>query len=173
MIKKAVTLCMTLALGLCLIPTVSTAAPPVQQVTVINPTSVPVPVKDLDNPALQPFQWFFSITFDPTQGTNGQSFTVPAGKRLVIEFVSATVALERGLLVDAVVTTTVNGIEGKHHFIPTMVGAAWGFQYSYLISMETRLYADPGTKVEFALTDNYTGNGGSWGTISGYLVNLP
>jgi hypothetical protein len=74
-----------------------------------------------------------------------------------------------GLIVDAVVITTVDGIEASHHLIPTSIGPAWGLPLSYLISKELRLYADPGTTVKFIVTDNLTGNGGAWGTISGYL----
>jgi len=153
-------------------PTVPTAVAPVQRVKVINPASNPVPVIDVDNPARQPFQQPFNFSFDHTQGTNGQSFIVPAGKRLIIEFVSGSVALERGAVVDVVVTTTVDGIEGGHHLIPTSMGPAWGLPLSYLISTAMHVYADPGTKVQFSITDNLTGNGGSWGTISGYLIAL-
>lgn len=173
--KIAIILCIASALGLYLIPTVSIAATaaPTQPVRIMNTFSQPVPVSDVDNPARQPFQQLFNFSFDHTQGTNGQSFVVPAGKRLVIEFVSAAIALEMGLVVDAVVTTTVGGIAGGHHLIPTSMGPAWGFPLSYLISKDIRVYADPGTTVGFSITDNLTGNGGAWGTISGYLINIP
>jgi hypothetical protein len=60
-------------------------------VTVINTPAQPVPVRDVDNPARQPFQ---TSTSSLTNAFNAQGFgltltTVPAGKRLVIEFVSA------------------------------------------------------------------------------------
>jgi hypothetical protein len=170
--KIALFLSIASVLGLYLIPTVSIAAPSLP-VHIMNSSSQPIPVSDIDNPARQPIQQLFNFSFDPTQGTNGQSFVVPAGKRLVIEYVSAAIALEMGLIVDAVVTTTVNGIEGGHHLIPTSMGPAWGFPLSYLISKEIRVYADPGTKVQFSITDNLTGNGGAWGTISGYLITIP
>jgi hypothetical protein len=159
-------------LGTCLVP-LSAYAAATTNVTVVNTATQPVPVLDVQNPAKQPFQYFFNFNFDPTQGGNGESFIVPVGKRLIIEFVSATMAVERGSIVDVVVDTTVGGVEGTHHLVPTSVGAAWGFPMSYIVSKDMRVYADPGTKVSFGITDNLTGNGTSWGTISGYLISVP
>ncbi len=163
-----------LLFSLLFVQTGFTAPPPPPgptPVTVVNGTATPVPVTDVDNPARQPFQHPFNFTFDPTQGGNGTTFVVPSGKRLVIEYASATIGLERGAIVDVLVATTVNGVEGQHHLIPTPMGPAWGFPLSYLVSKDLRVYADAGTTVSFGMTDTISGAGISFGTISGYLVN--
>src|SRR5689334_11649648 len=50
--------------------------------------STPTPIQDVDNPARQPFM--FTQIFVPKTGGQAQVyFNVPAGKRLVIEYVTA------------------------------------------------------------------------------------
>lgn len=77
--KIAMILCIASSLGLYLIPTVSIAAPaaPSLPVRIMNSSSKPIPISDVDNPARQPFQQLFNFSFGHTKGTNGQSFVVP------------------------------------------------------------------------------------------------
>src|SRR5437899_11619632 len=60
-------------------------------VNVVNTTASPVPVRDVDNPARQPFQAEAMGGFADGASTTGDIpiGAVPAGKRLVIEHVSA------------------------------------------------------------------------------------
>src|SRR5438132_10795306 len=59
-------------------------------VNVVNTPASPVPVRDVDNPAKQPFQAEAMGGFADGASTTGDIpiTTVPAGKRLVIEHVS-------------------------------------------------------------------------------------
>src|SRR5437899_3945 len=59
-------------------------------VNVVNTTASPVPVRDVDNPARQPFQAEAMGGFADGASTTGDITigAVPAGKRLVIEYVS-------------------------------------------------------------------------------------
>jgi hypothetical protein len=73
----------------CGLATMSMAAPAwaahgATPVTVENPTTSPVPTTDVDNLALQPFQKNL-LPHSSTSSQATDTFTVPPGKRLVIE----------------------------------------------------------------------------------------
>jgi hypothetical protein len=146
---------------------------PPKPVVVVNEPSSSVPVtgivqaRDLDNPARQPFQAFMNTT--------SPSFTVPEGKRLVIEYVSgsisgsATCTVNFGLLRTALV---VNGTEvAMAHFLPAAERLS---PISMVIAQLTRFYADPGTEVRLrAETDPNNCDIGFSAQISGHLVDVP
>jgi hypothetical protein len=145
-----------------------------QNVEVVNTPSV----KDADNPARQPFHYTGSVNMG--YNTWYQSFTipVPAGKRLVIEQVSAYVTTAIvGVIPSAYVLATTGGVDAY-----AALPLAYGGEYSdklYLGTQSVRLYADPLTNVVMKLTRSRDLNGGFNGvtsgtmTISGYLVTLP
>ncbi len=58
-------------------------------VTVTNTDAAPVAVRDVDRAATEPFQTASVSTFFPTSFAATDLVTVPAGKRLVIEYASA------------------------------------------------------------------------------------
>jgi hypothetical protein len=152
------------------------AQQPPLPVTVTNGITRPVPMFGTDNPAFQPFQ--HSAEFSTSVGV-GSGFititTVPAGKRLVIEFVSVDVFNFAGSPVHSVyITTTTAGVTTYHRFVLFGQGLdAFGNGVS-AAAQQVRLYADPGTTVSGSLTRS-----GSVGTaeagfhISGYFVDLP
>src|SRR6266568_3412190 len=74
---------------LALLP-IAQAAPSPSNVMVVNTPASPVPVRDVDNPARQPFQAQVVGGFADGAATTGDIpiTTVPAGKLLVIEHVS-------------------------------------------------------------------------------------
>jgi hypothetical protein len=131
-------------------------------VTVSNTAANPVPNRDQDNPAQQPFQ---QIAQPDTRGT-GQTraetdFTVPAGKRLVIEYVSAGIAAGNG---SVAVETTAGGNPAAYYFInPAAPVSTRGF-------FPTRIYADPNTNVSVVVTG---ANTQADVELSGYYVNIP
>src|SRR5690349_10370505 len=91
-------------------------------VTVMNANAQPVPNRDQDNPPQQPFQFTVNTTV-PASGIlfNLPLFTVPAGKRAVIECVSAygnTAPAPGGLIQ---IVTTTGGTTG---FFNTLMQAA-------------------------------------------------
>src|SRR5216117_2665883 len=69
---------------------IAQAAPSPSNVNVVNTPASPVPVRDVDNPARQPFQAEAVGGFADGASTTGDILitTVPAGKLLVIEHVS-------------------------------------------------------------------------------------
>src|SRR5437870_8952863 len=66
---------------------IAQAAPSPTNVNVVNTTASPMPVRDVDNPARQPFQAEVVGGFADGASTTGDVTitTVPAGKRLIIE----------------------------------------------------------------------------------------
>jgi hypothetical protein len=170
----------------------SFGAPPPGEVKVINTSTQPVPtvitntpttkiktdadnpifVQDVDNPARQPFQQ--KMNFNLADGFSEVCMpiaTVPAGKRLVIEYVSAKVNIPGGQKLRALnVFTNLNGDFAYHFLVPTPTGAF----NEYVAGQQVRLYADPNTQVNIcASRDTGDGIAPVQATISGYLVDLP
>jgi len=108
-------------------------------VTVVNPTNAPVPTTNANEPALQPFQ----VTLSPHSSTTNNAtdyFTVPAGKRLVIEYYNAFPASDlAGATEFMSLQTTAGGVTATYRvFNVTTFTAA---------NQTVRIYADPGTTV--------------------------
>jgi hypothetical protein len=99
------------------------------------------------------------------QGT----FTVPAGVRLVIDYISADLACNPGgsMLFD--VATTFNGAEVESHLPLFNNGVILG-QQVFSVSSMTRIYADPNSVVTIALLGPTTGGGGSITGVYGHFV---
>jgi hypothetical protein len=131
-------------------PTVKLA--PGESLTVGNTAANPVPVRDPDNPARQPLQQSLD-----SSNPNRTSFQVPLGKRLVIEYVSAVSSMPAGqklLLVTLQTDVSVNqnptGI--LHFFTPTLTGRDTTGRDIFVVSQQTRLYAEPGSTVVLGVT---------------------
>jgi len=156
-------------------PTVNVGNQPT--VTVATSTPTPLLVRDVDNPARQPFQDQETATFDALNPfTNVDSVPVPAGKQLVIEHVSVITTLPVGQkLLIASVQPFVGGM-GTGHFLTVIAqgtNAAGTADYS-VASQDIRLYADPGLPISFHAERNGTaGTGSVTFEISGYLINMP
>jgi hypothetical protein len=139
-------------------------------VQVVNGSDTPVLGRDVDQPARQPFQRGVQLAFAAGQGTASAEFTVPANKRLVIEYVSARISLTEGNLHWFSVRTAAGDSTGTHFFAPMPIP---NLPNIYTISQQTRLYASPGSTVmiEARRTINFDADSGSAG-ISGYLVAI-
>ncbi len=139
-------------------------------VQVVNTTSSPVPNRDVDNPANQPFSANIGIRpFVPS------SFNVPATtgsgqpvRRLVIEEVDGNCSVATGTtLFTLQLSTVANGVNTQHFLPFSGIGVVGGGEVNGAES--TRLYADPGTSVSIA--QNSSDNRVECGVnISGYLV---
>jgi hypothetical protein len=120
------------------------ADPPV---TVTNTPTNPVPVQEVDNFAKHPFQVGASGV---TNAFNPSGFTmtvVPAGKRLVVEFISASCnPTGMGGVVPGPLAILAAGFIG--HFIALTPGTGAGHAG---VSQMMRLYAEPGTNVNLTL----------------------
>jgi hypothetical protein len=134
-------------------------------VTVENPATSPVPTTDVNESALQPFQ----ATLFPHSSTSNEStdsFTVPAGKRLVIEYYSSQPQDLSGGAAGMVLTTTAGGA-----FVQYIVYV--NANTTNQVNQTVRIYADPNSTVEaFAFNANAASSAG-FVTVSGHFVNVP
>lgn len=145
--------------------------PPTVDVRVVNTPDV----RDADNPARQAYQQEVGLKVEEGMGTGSTDFEVPAGKRLIIEFVSAEVHAPPGQSCDVRIGTS-NGDNGRSHFFAATQVAPTDLGNEIMVSQVTRLYADPGTKVVVVvrrLATSQTGSLQGAVSISGYLVNVP
>jgi hypothetical protein len=128
----------------------------------------------MDNPARQPFQAAVEITMpDGTEGQNG-FVTVPAKKRLVIEYASGEAFVPTGQKAVFSVFTTIGGAPtGTQHYLHTDAMGNFGAPDYFRAGQVVRLYADPGTTVMLrADRDLATGSALARMSISGHLVNV-
>ena len=130
------------------------------------------PIHDVDNPARQP--WACGIANYTSAVTNRNQFScpaVPAGKRLVIEFVSLRIELPAGVQIDGLsLIATTAGVSHAHYAI---LIASPANNQRYNVAQLTRIYADPGTTVSGLVEGTVSSDLVVLGTLSGYLVNLP
>jgi hypothetical protein len=139
----------------------------------------PLTVKDADNPARQPWQHRFNLPVFTGTVVTCDTADVPAGKMLVIEYVSAN----EDLLPDAIMThldviTTQGGTRVRHFFTPSGTGRELaGTARAFVVSQSTRLYSEAGTaSVEVCAqigTDFQSSSGDAQAGLSGYLVDVP
>jgi hypothetical protein len=152
---------------------------PDRRVIVTNtplPVSGTVFVRDVDNPARQPFQIGFPFTMNSGTEQVFQSITVPDGKRLVIEYVSmgsGSVPVGQHLFI--ILRTFVGGVGAFHYVAVTPQGrlAPPNVADTFVASQPMRVYADPGTTVTIQMQrdSGYAACGPNL-TVSGYLVDV-
>ena len=151
-------------------------------VNVVNTPASPMPVRDVDNPARQPFQAEALGGFADGASTTGDILitTVPAGKLLLIEHVSVfgtMLPLQR--LVSGALLHEVAHNLGHDHLPISAQGSNADGSRDYFVAnyVSVRLYAYPLTSVTgIAERDGHdlTVNLGSVSyAISGYLVDCP
>jgi hypothetical protein len=136
----------------------------IQTSAVVANSNAPLLIQDIDNPARQPFSTTVAIGQLP--------FNVPAGRRLVIEYVSSAFAVCHGCHVfDVAITATSASNPTAHHVLATFVGTGADLLDHFIIAQALRVYADPGSAVSVSLNTEQAQGGNV--TVSGYLVNLP
>jgi hypothetical protein len=132
------------------------------------------PVCDIDHPARQPFQAAVEITLpDGTGGQNG-FVTVPAQKRLVIEYVSGEAFMPTGQKCVFSVITTIGGAStGARHYLDSDAMGKFGAPDYFRAGQVVRLYADPKTTVMLrADRDLAVGSATARMSISGHLIDV-
>ena len=134
-------------------------------VTVTNTFNKPVPERDFDNPARQPFQY----TLSPSSGSSSTAtdcYQVPAGKRLVIEYYSAQLTqYPSGGYAYMYLATTANGQLAYYKVIPPS-------STTVPLNQLTRIYADPGSTVAAQVVQSSGTSSGGTVILSGYFVNV-
>ena len=142
--------------------------------TTASPLSIasPLIVRDLDNPARQPVQKSSFCSAGIGFGCSATIYTVPAGKRLVIEYVSMSANVAPGLVGQLLVQTILDGelvSFGLPLSSPSGIGAA-----GVRVAQALRLYADPGTNVVVVGSrDGLVSSADFLFALSGYLVDIP
>lgn len=149
-------------------------------VSVVNTTASPVQVRDVDNPARQPFHAQVMGGFADGASTTGDIIltTVPDGKQLVIEYVSIFGAMITGQqMIDASVKFH-SGFYDEYDFHHLMnesrTNVAGTLDY-FVASGPVRFYSGPGPVYCFAERNSTTGanpNSVTF-TVSGYFVDCP
>jgi len=142
--------------------------------TVINSQAItPVVVRDMDERARHPFQHqFFCGTSPGSTSFCGDSFSVPAGKELVIEYLEMRASESGGNNMDYLTLGTTTGGTTQTHYYPpgTLISPTLGRLNHEIV----RLYADPGTSITLSgVATSTTGAVGFVVGVSGYLIDLP
>jgi hypothetical protein len=155
-------------------------------VKVQNDSSAPVPVQDVSKPKQTPFQ--VNQNFGPTPFLNNNpasvTITVPAGKRLVIEHVSARAQADFGAQTPVVlfsIATTVAGARVEHFLDASQVfnfncpSCNSPTQSHHVVSQAVKLSSDSGPTIQvIALSTSQTGVAFDINfAISGYLEDAP
>ncbi len=132
------------------------------------------PVCEVNNPDKYPFQ--ASVQVSLPAGTEGQNgfVTVPAGKRLVIEYVSGQAFLPSGQKALFSVIVSLQGQStGTWHYLESTVVGPFGSQDCFQCGRMVKLYADAGNTVMLRTDrDSPTGAGLSRMTLSGHLISV-
>lgn len=116
---------------------------------------------------LAPFSQRLDITL--AGGFGNGTFTVPAGMRLVIDYISANVACTVGGSVLFTVATYLNGAQVESH-LPVFPNGVLLSQQVFSVSAQTHIYADPLSTVTIAILGPNSGSGGSIVGIYGHYV---
>jgi len=134
----------------------------------VNVANAPL-LTTLTEPAAptQPFQYLFQ-TVDNGPRTS-QSIVVPAHKRLVIEYISASLNEYPSSIGGGVYLETVAGGQDVTYYLTDSI------QDFAKRNQSLRIYADPGTTVTVGAysSDFTTGPIGTDTEVSGYYVNVP
>jgi hypothetical protein len=123
-------------------------------------------------PVDQPFQAHIEIALPAgTEGQNG-FVTVPADRRLVIDYVSGEGFVPSGQKCVFSVITSLNGAaSGTTHYLRSVQMGPFGGKDLSQTGELVRLYADPGTTVMLrADRDAPAGDGLARMTLSGHLI---
>lgn len=181
-------LLLTLGFGMLLavlsfLPSGQVGADATKDVLVVNSSSQAVPLRDVDRPTAQPFnhkaplKWHPGFAFANADSSGIlETFTVPDGKRLVIEFVSLQIVMPPG---DNVLFARL----GTRSTVPTVTltvtHAGTDFQNNEAFTATHRVFTilEPGTVVEptafcKGTCTTSTASQGGFIFISGYLVDV-
>ncbi|HEY7543233.1 MAG TPA: hypothetical protein VID27_00030 [Blastocatellia bacterium] len=131
----------------------------------------PVYVRDVDNPARQPFQQEVELTLDPGAGGENVAINVPAGKLFVIEQVSASGFAPAGQkMLFSVMTHIAPDLVTRKHLLQT-TNSDFGASNFFMASQSVRIYADTPAVLARAERDFTTGTATARFVVSGYFVN--
>lgn len=180
--KKPTTVlhCAIALVSLCSLQTAFAATP---KVVVTNGSTNPVPVnvqnevttRNANEPGSHPF------VVSGTDANNTGSvaliqFTVPAGKRLVIESVTVKAAVPAGQTVYTALVSTLDSaamVANDQYLALTPQGTDLGGDNQFAGTHPIHTYSDSGLLQVSLARNNSTGTWNAYASISGYLVDMP
>jgi hypothetical protein len=149
-------------------------------VQVTNTSANPVPTQAVDNRARQPVGLDVQDSIADGQpgafatfGDANGPYTVPAGKRLVVESISAQFNLPTGQKpTDLLFLTTINGRQSGFTALPVFSSSANGTDF-FQVATNFTAYVDPGTQLQ-VLCDrsSTTGAAACFVLVMGHLENI-
>lgn len=155
---------------------VEVSAATIKKVEVVN--EEPIPTYDVLGGVPFQFDLCTAVVAGLSCGITPNAENVPAGKRLVIELVTATCELKKdstslhNTILSVAVTTEINGDSVLHYFGVTPVSPQLDSTYKYTVTQLTRLYADPETEVSVGVFANALGSRRCFVTFSGRLFSI-
>ena len=148
----------------------------VTDVFITNTAANPVFVRSIDD-GRQPFSLFDAVGIDDGQSfANRSIFTVPVGKRLIIESVSARIGLPHGQSPSYLSLRTKAGGTSTSHTIAMIRQGTSNIlqQDEYASTYALRLYADPESQILIgAARSDSTGIAIAYFSLSGYYIDVP
>lgn len=136
-------------------------------VQVFATTNTPVFVRDVDNPARQIYQRSLQSSQSSVSSWLVVFDAVPAGKRLVVEFISLEAVVSNGNVIRAIVDHQQG--DPTHRF-PLSAQATGDF----VAAQQMRMYFEAGETPRISVfRDTNTGTIYLAGTISGYYIDVP
>jgi hypothetical protein len=161
--------------GCALLLSVSAQADDAKKVMIENPASKPVPVQAVNGAASQAFQATVSLNVaDGVSGANG-FVSIPAGKRLVVQYASAWGQAPSGQLLTFSVQTMLTGdTVFTPHYLPVQQQATDVINQDFVAGSEVHLYCDtPQILLRVDRGSVITGAVTAFISISGYLTDIP
>ena len=148
-------------------------ANPQLAVTVANGNANALPVRSVDVQTQWQRSQFISIG-PGSFGIQASFYTVPAGKRLVVEYVAAFVDVPPGQRASSI--TVASHVHGSYaqFYVPLAATGPYNVSDRFGVGQVTKIYADPGTSLDYGF-DRSAGAGSATAFISmsGHLVNVP
>jgi hypothetical protein len=121
-------------------PTVNVGNTP--GVSIVNTEANPAVVRDAADPARHAFHRSLTIVMSPGETAGSKQVLIPAGKRLVVEYLTVEGLLPAGQYVRGIViTTTVAGKNASYRILPL---PAAGLPGVFAADKPVRIYADSG-----------------------------
>ena len=142
-------------------------------VTIGNVPEMPVPVRDVDRVAKEPFQQATISTAFSGSSSSATIITVPAGKRLLIEHFSAWINASgpNGLASISI------GIQGTGQFDQASCQQTGqtgnGLNHFFACSGPTKFYAEAGQTLQFFVALSDSDGGFHRAFVSGHFVPVP
>lgn len=135
-------------------------------------------LREPENPARQPFQANFHCDLLAGSGSCADVTSITtlssSGKELVIEFVSVSEGLPTGQKAGEVTLQTTQGGNSVSHIFPLSLAFDDGTVANFVGAQQTRLYEEPSDVVTVECLRSASSGGGScFGSVSGYLVDVP